>query len=538
MTVENETPENTHAKAGLSMPADRVQRQLQRILASPAFRATDAQKAFLEFVVRKTLAGESEEIKGYTVATQVFGRREDFDQATDPIVSIQANKLRRALEHYYLTAGKKDPVRIEIPKGIYVPTFSEQVGEHPTSALPGNEHDFTRFEDAWPSVVIRPFQNLTGDPDLDYMAIGLATELATEITRFQDIRVLIRGPEARGRRETDIGARFAIVGSIRKDSAGIKVAIQLIDLATHTQVWADTNESEFKAERVIAFQEEVARVIAAKICADFGVISRAMSIESKNIAPSDLKIYEAILRYYAFGADFSEATFFKALEALKLAITKEPEKGIVWSMLARLYATNYGLELFNADTPLDEAAVFAEKGVSLDPANQRIRAIMSYVLLLKNDLSYGLAEAERAISLNPNSLIMMAELGYLLTLLGDWQRGPALIRKAIQNNPYYYVIVHHALWVDWIRRGDYEKAYAETLHFRTPLLFWDPLIKAATLGLLGRIQEGKKACDDLLKLKPDFSTRGRELIKHHIKFDDILGRTIEGLKKVGLKIEK
>ena len=163
---------------------------------------------------------------------------------------------------------------------------------------------------------------------------------------------------------------------------------------------------------------------------------------------------------------------------------------------------------------------------------------MSYVLLLKNDLSHGLAEAERAISLNPNSLIMMAELGYLLTLLGDWKRGPALIRRAIENNPYYYVVVHHALWLDWMRRKDYEKAYAETLHFRTPLLFWDPLIKAATLGLLGRIQQGKKARDDLLKLKPDFSSRGRVLIKHHIKFDDVHIRMIEGLKKVGLSIEK
>ena len=537
MTAENESPVTAHAKSDSPIPADRIQRQLKRILTSPAFRATEAQKAFLEFVVKKTLSGNPEEIKGYTVATRVFGRREDFDQATDPIVSIQANKLRRALEHYYLTVGNKDPVRIEIAKGGYVPNISERVGKHPASAHPGNEYDITRFQGAWPAVVIRPFHNLTGDPDLDYIAIGLATELATEITRFQDLRVLIHGPDDRGRRETDIGARFAIDGSIRKDSAGIKVAIQLIDLATRTQVWADTNESEFRADRVIAFQEEVARVIAAKICGEFGVIARAMSIESKNTPPSDLKTYEAILRYYAFGANFSKATFFKALEALKLAVAKEPEKGIVWSMLARLYATNYSLELYDADTPLDEAAAFAEKGVGLDPANQRVRVIMSYVLLLKNDLSYGLVEAERAISLNPNSLIMMAELGYLLTLLGDWKSGPTLIRKAIENNPYYYVIVHHALWVDWIRRGDYEKAHAETLHFRTPLLFWDPLIKAATLGLLGRIQEGKKAREDLLKLKPNFSTHGRVLIKNYIKFDDILGRTIEGLNKVGLSIK-
>ena len=187
-----------------------------------------------------------------------------FDQATDPIVSIQANKLRRALEHYYLTAGNKDPVRIEIPKGSYVPNFIERVGDQLPSAQRGSEHVIARFEGAWPAVVIRPFQNLTGDPELDYMAIGLATESATEITRFQDIRVLIHGPEDGGRIETDIGARFVVDGSIRKDSAGIKVAVQLIDLATHTQVWADTNETELRADRVIAFQEEVARWLRSR----------------------------------------------------------------------------------------------------------------------------------------------------------------------------------------------------------------------------------------------------------------------------------
>jgi hypothetical protein len=88
MTAENKSPENVHAKTDVPMPADRIRRQLRRILDSSAFGATQAQRSFLEFVVEKMLAGESDEIKGYTVATRVFGRREDFDQATDPIVSI------------------------------------------------------------------------------------------------------------------------------------------------------------------------------------------------------------------------------------------------------------------------------------------------------------------------------------------------------------------------------------------------------------------------------------------------------------------
>ncbi len=124
MTTENKSPSGTIASGAKAVPpAELIRQQINRILTSPEFTATDVQKSFLTFVVETVLAGRSHEIKGYTVATQVFGRGEDFNQATDPIVSIQANKLRRALERYYLVAGQNDPVRIDIPKGSYVPHF-------------------------------------------------------------------------------------------------------------------------------------------------------------------------------------------------------------------------------------------------------------------------------------------------------------------------------------------------------------------------------------------------------------------------------
>nr|WP_319396611.1 hypothetical protein [uncultured Desulfobacter sp.] len=103
-----------------------IREQMELLLNSTEFKATDAQKAFLRYVVEKTLAGQTDGIKGYTVATEVFGRGGDFDQATDPIVSIQANKLRRALERYYLVTGQNDPICIDIPKGSYVPLFRKK----------------------------------------------------------------------------------------------------------------------------------------------------------------------------------------------------------------------------------------------------------------------------------------------------------------------------------------------------------------------------------------------------------------------------
>jgi hypothetical protein len=93
-------------------------------------------------------------------------------------------------------------------------------------------------------------------------------------------------------------------------------------------------------------------------------------------------------------------------------------------------------------------------------------------------------------------------------LLGDWQRGPALIKIAIKHNPFYNIIVHYALRVDWVRQENYQQAYLETLNFRTPMLFWDLLMKAANFGLLGRIEAGRQAAKVLLTLKPDLPSSG------------------------------
>jgi adenylate cyclase len=162
---------------------------------------------------------------------------------------------------------------------------------------------------------------------------------------------------------------------------------------------------------------------------------------------------------------------------------------------------------------------------------------LALIRMYSNEIPAALAETERALALNPNSLFILDGIGYLLTLLGDWERGPALIKKVIQLNPYHGLYVHYALWVDWVRQQEYEQAHLETLNFKRPTVFWEPLMKAATFGLLGRTEEGRRCCENLLQLKPDFPTRGRLLIGHYIKFGEIVERVIAGLQKAGLDIQ-
>lgn len=103
--------------------AKSIQDQLERILSSVAFPGSPRHRRFLDYVVSETLAGRSDRIKAYTIATTVFERPTEFDPQTDPVVRLEAIRLRRALAHYYLTEGKHGPIRISIPKGSYIPEF-------------------------------------------------------------------------------------------------------------------------------------------------------------------------------------------------------------------------------------------------------------------------------------------------------------------------------------------------------------------------------------------------------------------------------
>ena len=521
----------------LAMNKQRTEQQLQRILNSSEFHATRNQCDFFRFVVLETLAGRSHEIKGYTVATQVFGRKEDFDPGNDPVVSIHANKLRRALERYYLTAGIHDSIRIDIPKGTYVPTFHQQKDIKLGMSPQKDEQVKSKIKNSWPILLVRPFQNLTGDPGLNYICVGFATELAMEITRYRDIGVLQDNSGQYGRRIRDNATRFAVVGNVRKDATGVKVSVSLIDSTTQEQVWADTSSTDFDSALLISFQEHVGQVVAAKIASESGIIAKTLSAEMKNTLPSDLTTYEAILKYNEFGSAFSAETFFNAFEALKFATANEPGCGLVWAMLARLYAINYSMELFDLETSIEEAVSFAKRGIKLDPTSQRAIVILAYVLIFENELPAGLIEINRGLALNPNSLLCLENIGYVMALLGDWKQGSALIRRAIKFNPYYNIHVHYVLCADWVRQGDYQKAYQETMHFNSPTNFWDHLLRAALFGLLDSIQEGEQAAAKLLKLKPDFLKRGRTLIRHYIKPDEIFDRMIKGLAKAGIDVE-
>jgi len=535
--TEDDTP--PHGSTGHSGPSeDAIRRQLRNILASPEFQASAMLRNFLAFIVEQTLAGNAQEIKGYTVATQVLGRNADFDAGKDPIVRILAGRLRRGLERYYLTQGRQDSVRIDIPKGAYVPNFQKVLGversvpEDPVLALPSG-----------PAVAVMPLLNLTGDRKQEFFADGLAEELTSELARYQDLRVIAfqstlrwKGKEYSVREVgRDLKVRFLVGGSVRKAARTVKIAIHVIDTQNGLRLWGEQYCRELRADSLINLQEEIARQVAAKIGSLYGIIPRTLSRETRKKPPESLETYEAFLRFYHHATILSPQTFAETLSVLEQAVTRDPESGLAWSLLAFLYCQNYTLQFSPMESTLEQALVFAQKGAVLEPENQLTRAALAHVHFFRNERELFLAEAEIALALNPNAPGPIGFLGWLLALFGEWERGLAILKKGRELNPHYPGWFHMAPYFYHFLQERYEEAYHEARAFQMPQLFWDPLLRAAALGRLGREKEGAQPLAELLHLRPDFPAAGPFLISCYAKFPYLVEGLLNGLRLAGLK---
>ena len=211
-------------------PSDReIKDQLQLVLKSPGFASSERLKNFLEYVVEETLGGRGDKIKAYSVAVDLFDLGLDFDSSLNPSVRVAAGRLRNKLEHYYFTSKNEDKVKITIPKGGYLPSFSRLSGprqhddkemepEPPVLELMEAEAGQGNVAGNRPTVIVMPFKSLSEQEHLKEFLAGLSEEIAIALTRFDELSVVNIQP--RGGKEPDlwetaekINARFIVGGS-------------------------------------------------------------------------------------------------------------------------------------------------------------------------------------------------------------------------------------------------------------------------------------------------------------------------------------
>jgi tetratricopeptide (TPR) repeat protein len=506
---------------------------LERILASGDFDGSPRSQAFVRFIVEETLAERQDGLTQANIAVKVFGRRGDFDPTVDPIVRIQAGRLRRSLERYYLLGGADDPVRIELPRGSYVPILRwAGLADAPQAAKGGSEP--VAEPGGWPSIVLgmRFGGEREGGPDKG--AVRFVDHLAVELDRYRDVRVVLqpeldRLPSPRGN-----GSTFALTGQLLEGDGHPRVAVRLVDCRTARQVWAE--EYRENPEHSGDFYRETAQVVAARVASEQGIV--AQTLYGPSLPPeTEGTTYEALLRSYRFFVTREPADLVPTLGALRRAVAAEPECALAWVQLSRVHVANHAFEIGPAETSIEQGLAFAQRAVRLDPSSQRARAALAFALLAKGETAAGRAETENALALNPETFVSLETLGWLLALFGEWDRGTALVRKAVARNPHHMPVAYHALWANHLRRGEIEEAHQAALQYRDPAFFWRSLMRACCLGHLGRLDEARVQVAELLRAKPDAARRGRTLIGRLLKLPDLQARVADGLAKAGLALD-
>jgi serine/threonine-protein kinase len=383
-------------KSLMSRPAptaeSSVHKQLERILESKTFSQVDRLKRFVRFIVSEAADGRGAELKEYVIGVQVFGKEDSFDPRTDPIVRVQARRLRARLVRYYREEGQTDELVIDLPKGGYTPVFRRR-----EAAAPGKASLTVTFASRNSVAVLKPVDHSPGG-SLQYFCGGLREEIVHALTGLRGLRVLAAAPDDAddaGRARPD--AALFVTASVRASGNRLRVTTQLLDGATGCYLWSDA--MDVHADDALAAQERIAKAIVSKLepalaDSDHLVAGRH---SSDNLAARNLYVQG---RYHL--NQRTEEGLLKAVEFFEKAIIEDAQFSLAHSGLADAYGllTHYGV-MGPADV-WAKAASSAASAVSLDGHSAEAHTSLAHVQATQ-DWDWPGAERgfERAIQLNP-----------------------------------------------------------------------------------------------------------------------------------------
>lgn len=519
-----------------------VEQQLDRILASSQFSETTRLARFLEHVVRQTLDGNQAALKGYTIGLDVFDKPEDFDPSIDTIVRVQAGKLRSRLDLFYADEGRDDPVRIIIPKGSYSAVFELALDPDLNTEAAPVRSDHGAGGQA--SVAVMPFDNLSGDPDQEFLADGFTEEIIDALSRFRELRVISRHSTFRYKNRPfdprelaeDLGVRFLLEGSVRRWNDQLRITARLVQAASGEQLASDAYDREMSAQSLFDIQQEIAAQIAAEIGEPFGIIHRVGS--RRRAETQALDAYECRLLASEYWRAPTAADHERVVKLLERAVAIDPGYAGAWAMLGIVYGDEVraGFNLRSGSPALDRALETAQRAVDLDPSN----ATGYYALFLtrfhRGEFDLFEAAGQKALRLNPNYPDMLADLGTCTAFMGGWDKGLLLLERALDlspNPPGWYRVV---LILNHYRLDNFQAALGEVRQMGDSLWERKGLLELMILGQLGAEADARRLREKIQADLPYYTGFIKQSFDVWHLPNDLQGKMLEGWQKAGLAL--
>ena len=398
-----------------------VRRAVRKITGSRTFHPVVRLQKFLTFIVDQTLRGNADKLKEYAVAVDVFGKDEGFDPRMDPLVRVEARRLRMRMALYYETEGKFDDLIIQLPKGGYTPTFLFERQHSPravTPTLPSRN-----------SVAIVPFSDDSESGDERPFCSALLHELVRVLGQIEHLAVT--ASSVGGGRDGQSAAAMTISGNVQRAGGILRITAHVTDSERGYYVW--TGMVEKAADDRLKAQEEVAKMVADSVRQLIARQHHGHHVGATGIAnPAAHNLYIQA-RYHL--NQRTEPSLLKAIDLFSQASKEDPRSAEVYAGLANAYnlSAHYGV---NAPAEVWTKAVSsAAHALLLDNESSEAHASMGHIKATQ-DWDWVGAEEEfrRAINLDARNatahhwyaVACLAPVGRLLEAMDEIKLAHAL----------------------------------------------------------------------------------------------------------------
>jgi TolB-like protein/Tfp pilus assembly protein PilF len=499
-------------QADTAVSIEAVQAELERILASTCFRKSTRVSRFLRFTVETRLRAQGDPIKEYLIGVEVFGRDGSYDPRLDPVVRVEAGRLRSKLAEYYRTQGQDDSLVIDLPKGSYVPIFSTrkptiEIGHSKVetrnlkmAGVLGQISGFRllhrpflkrlvrisapilmvlvlaaayhfrvgrgRSRTIPTSIAVLPLKPLNLGAEDSYLGLGLADALITRLSTLGRINVRSVGEIAKynGLTEDSLAAGrelkvdSVLDGNIQRVGDRIRVTVRLLSVENSSVLWAAQFDANFTD--IFSLEDSVAQQGAAALLQE--LTGQEKQRLTKHYTAS-IEAYDDYLKARFFSADRHAEGLGKAIDYLQQAIVKDPGYAQAYAGLADCYALQgfYGFLSPNQSYPKAKAA--ATKALQID---ETVAEAHASLLSIKTDYDWDWVGAEkefkRAIALNPNYPPAYQWYGFDLLVMGRQGEAMAAMRRALDLDPVSPTVNVSQAWFFYLTR-QYNKAVEQCL---------------------------------------------------------------------------
>jgi TolB-like protein len=470
-----------------------ISHELENILASKGFVHSPLLSRFLRFVVEQTLAGKAHEIKEYTVGKEVLGKPFDFNPMVDASVRINAVRLRRLLDEYYRALDWKHEVRIDLPKGTYVPVFASyndnsEWHPHKNAAIrKAQENDHQ--EDI---ICIVPFTGFINHEALDFSVDGFCEYLSEKLSLFQDVSVVAflssyRYLQEGGNLETlgkDLGATYDITGSIEVEKNHMLVSVQLVETKSNAVIWSHNFPAELEHTSIISIIDDITSSIVSSLAGYSGVIHFRKFSRSHEVPAITNKAANALFWFYHFQAHHTPELFLNAIKQLEQIVHGDDENASCLAVLAHLYASSLVFNYHIDENPLNKAMQYATRAEQLDPHNQHAHLSLGWINILLGNKVAATAHLAKCDSINPNAAFFKAIVSLGFAFLGDYERSNTFLQKALLLNPIAYWWLHLPYVFIALKHHEYEKVLFHARKVGTPALLHEHIFEMIALYYL------------------------------------------------------